>query len=69
MDVRTGTISACCAATSRSQAAALPPCALQVCNALAMEALPLVLDRLADPMTAIVISVTAVLLCGKAGGD
>lgn len=34
-------------------------CTLLVCNALAAEALPLVLDRLADPATAIVVSVTA----------
>lgn len=39
---------------------------LLVCNALAAEALPLVLDRLADPITAIVVSVTVVLLFGEA---
>jgi hypothetical protein len=38
---------------------------LLLCNACAMEALPLFLDRLADPITAIVISVTAVLLFGE----
>lgn len=38
---------------------------LLLINALAMEALPLVLDTLADPVTAIVISVTAVLLFGE----
>ena len=40
-------------------------CTLLVCNALAAEALPLVLDRLADPATAIVVSVTVVLLFGE----
>lgn len=35
-------------------------------NALAAEALPLVLDRLADPATAIIVSVTVVLLFGEA---
>jgi len=38
---------------------------LLLCNACAMEALPLFLDRLADPATAIIISVTAVLLFGE----
>jgi metal transporter CNNM len=38
---------------------------LLLCNAVAMEALPLFLDRLADPVTAIVISVTAVLVFGE----
>ncbi len=38
---------------------------LLLCNAAAMEALPLFIDRLADPVTAIVISVTAVLLFGE----
>lgn len=38
---------------------------LLVINALAAEALPLVLDRLADPATAIVVSVTVVLLFGE----
>ena len=38
---------------------------LLLCNAVAMEALPLCLDRLADPVTAVVISVTAVLLFGE----
>lgn len=41
---------------------------LLVCNALAAEALPLVLDRLADPATAIILSVSVVLLFGEAGG-
>ncbi len=41
------------------------PCAPQVCNALAAEALPLVLDRLADPATAIIVSVTVVLFFGE----
>ncbi|KIZ03235.1 hypothetical protein MNEG_4718, partial [Monoraphidium neglectum] len=43
-------------------------CTLLLCNAVAMEALPLFLDRLADPVTAIVISVTAVLVYGLAIG-
>jgi metal transporter CNNM len=38
---------------------------LLVCNALAAEALPLVLDRLADPVTAIIVSVTVVLFFGE----
>ncbi|KAF8064507.1 CBSDUF1 [Scenedesmus sp. PABB004] len=38
---------------------------LLLCNACAMEALPLFLDRLADPVTAILISVTAVLVFGE----
>eukprot|EP00879_Flechtneria_rotunda_P029183 GHRR01031463.1.p1 GENE.GHRR01031463.1~~GHRR01031463.1.p1 ORF type:complete len:339 (+),score=75.40 GHRR01031463.1:449-1465(+) len=38
---------------------------LLLCNAVSMEALPLFLDRLADPITAIVISVTAVLVFGE----
>lgn len=38
---------------------------LLVCNALAAEALPLVLDRLADPATAIILSVSVVLLFGE----
>jgi len=38
---------------------------LLLCNAMAMEALPLFLDRLADPVTAILISVTAVLVFGE----
>lgn len=38
---------------------------LLLCNAVAMEALPLFLDRLADPVTAILISVTAVLVFGE----
>jgi metal transporter CNNM len=38
---------------------------LLLCNAVAMEALPLFLDRLADPVTAIIISVTAVLVFGE----
>eukprot|EP00775_Hariotina_reticulata_P001747 gene1747-2088_t len=38
---------------------------LLLCNAAAMEALPLFLDRLADPVTAILISVTAVLVFGE----
>jgi metal transporter CNNM len=37
---------------------------LLVCNAVAAEALPLVLDRLADPITAVIVSVTVVLLFG-----
>lgn len=38
---------------------------LLLCNACAMEALPLFLDRLADPVSAILISVTAVLVFGE----
>ena len=38
---------------------------LLLCNAGAMEALPLFLDRLADPVTAIAISVSAVLVFGE----
>ena len=38
---------------------------LLVCNAVAAEALPLVLDRLTDPITAVVLSVTVVLLFGE----
>lgn len=38
---------------------------LLVCNAAAAEALPLVLDRMADPVTAVVVSVTVVLLFGE----
>lgn len=38
---------------------------LLVCNAIAAEALPLVLDRLADPITAVLISVTVVLFFGE----
>jgi metal transporter CNNM len=38
---------------------------LLLCNAASMEALPLFLDRLADPVTAIIVSVTAVLLFGE----
>jgi len=38
---------------------------LLVCNAIAAEALPLVLDRLTDPITAVIISVTVVLLFGE----
>ncbi|EFN59369.1 hypothetical protein CHLNCDRAFT_137839 [Chlorella variabilis] len=38
---------------------------LLVCNAIAAEALPLVLDRLADPVTAVIVSVTVVLLFGE----
>lgn len=41
---------------------------LLVCNALAAEGLPLVLDRLADPATAIILSVSVVLVFGEAGG-
>lgn len=38
---------------------------LLVCNAIAAEALPLVLDRLTDPITAVILSVTVVLLFGE----
>lgn len=39
-------------------------CTLVVWNAAAMEALPIFLDRLADPVTAIILSVTIVLVFG-----
>lgn len=38
---------------------------LLLCNALSMEALPIFLDRLVDPVTAILVSVTAVLVFGE----
>ncbi|PNH02194.1 hypothetical protein TSOC_011858 [Tetrabaena socialis] len=38
---------------------------LLLCNAVSMEALPLFLDKLADPVTAVVVSVTAVLFFGE----
>lgn len=38
---------------------------LLLCNACAMEALPLLLDRLANPIMAIILSVTAVLFFGE----
>ncbi|KAF6257370.1 hypothetical protein COO60DRAFT_1233997 [Scenedesmus sp. NREL 46B-D3] len=38
---------------------------LLLCNACAMEALPLFLDKLTDPVTAIMVSVTAVLVFGE----
>ncbi|MEW5311154.1 MAG: hypothetical protein WDW38_002892 [Sanguina aurantia] len=38
---------------------------LLLCNALASEALPLFIDRLADPVTAIVLSVSVVLVFGE----
>lgn len=38
---------------------------LLLCNACAMEALPLFLDSLADPVSAIAISVSAVLVFGE----
>ncbi|KAG2437901.1 hypothetical protein HXX76_005517 [Chlamydomonas incerta] len=38
---------------------------LLLCNALATEALPLFLDRLADPVTAVILSVTVVLVFGE----
>ena len=53
------------AAPCAHSACASPAPASQVCNALAAEALPLVLDRLADPATAIIVSVTVVLLFGE----
>lgn len=40
-------------------------CTLLMCNACSMEALPIFLDRLADPITAIMLSVTAVLFFGE----
>lgn len=38
---------------------------LLLCNAGAMEALPVLLDRLVHPLAAIIISVTAVLAFGE----
>ena len=38
---------------------------LLLCNAGASEALPLFLDRLADPISAVLISVTVVLIFGE----
>jgi hypothetical protein len=38
---------------------------LLLCNACAMEALPLFLDTVTDPATAIIVSVTAVLVFGE----
>jgi metal transporter CNNM len=38
---------------------------LLVCNAAAAEALPIFLDRLTDPVTAVVVSVTVVLVFGE----
>eukprot|EP00242_Pyramimonas_sp_CCMP2087_P002388 CAMPEP_0198227554 /NCGR_PEP_ID=MMETSP1445-20131203/109655_1 /TAXON_ID=36898 /ORGANISM="Pyramimonas sp., Strain CCMP2087" /LENGTH=105 /DNA_ID=CAMNT_0043907651 /DNA_START=48 /DNA_END=361 /DNA_ORIENTATION=- len=38
---------------------------LLLCNAFSMEALPLCLDQFLDPVTAILISVSAVLLFGE----
>ncbi|PRP83604.1 hypothetical protein PROFUN_08330 [Planoprotostelium fungivorum] len=38
---------------------------LLLCNACAMEALPIFLDKLTDPVIAIIVSVTAVLLFGE----
>ena len=40
-------------------------CTLLLCNATAMEALPLFLDRLLSPVAAILLSVTAVLVFGE----
>lgn len=39
-------------------------CTLVVWNAFSMEALPIFLDRLADPFTAVLVSVTVVLFFG-----
>jgi metal transporter CNNM len=39
-------------------------CTLVLWNAAAMEALPLFLDKLADPVTAVILSVTIVLIFG-----
>jgi metal transporter CNNM len=38
---------------------------LLLCNALAMEALPLFLDKVVSPLLVIIISVTAVLIFGE----
>lgn len=40
-------------------------CTLLLCNAACMEALPLFLDRLLNPVVAILLSVTAILLFGE----
>jgi metal transporter CNNM len=40
-------------------------CTLLLCNAGCMEALPLFLDRLLDPVGAILLSVTAILVFGE----
>lgn len=40
-------------------------CTLLLCNAACMEALPLFLDRLLNPVGAILLSVTAILLFGE----
>lgn len=40
-------------------------CTLLLCNAAAMETLPLFLDRLLDPIGAVLLSVSAILLFGE----
>lgn len=40
-------------------------CTLLLCNAAAMETLPLFLDRLLDPVGAVLLSVSAILLFGE----
>jgi metal transporter CNNM len=40
-------------------------CTLLLCNATAMEALPLFLDRLLSPIAAVLLSVTCVLIFGE----
>lgn len=40
-------------------------CTLLMCNAFAMEALPIFLDKLANPFAAVIVSVTAVLFFGE----
>lgn len=40
-------------------------CTLLLCNAACMEALPLFLDRLLNPVSAVLLSVTAILLFGE----
>jgi metal transporter CNNM len=40
-------------------------CTLLLCNAACMEALPMFLDRLLNPVAAILMSVTAILLFGE----
>lgn len=39
-------------------------CTLVMCNAACMETLPIFLDKLLDPLAAVLLSVTAILLFG-----
>jgi metal transporter CNNM len=63
-----GTSSQCKSATRLIPLVAKPHwllCTLLLCNAAFMEALPLFLDRLLDPVGALLLSVTAILLFGE----